>query len=544
MFYEEKQINNLLKCPNCKEELNEPRLLPCCEETICINCVEQLLEKSKNMYANKYKCIICKTVNELPPERKFPNNKFISKIQSEQPKEIYRSELVENLKAYLKGFDSNKLFLNKCVDDGVVLIKEHCMALRNELSKATQSLLQLIQVFSDEYLKQINSYESETTLKLDHIKQVDVKKSTELSEDFYEKWSSYLNNSIIKTSEIELAIGQASELDKKLKYENELLKKLLFDGFLVFESNPKLVQPDLLGNLKFINKKLDQNIDTIICTKTLEGHKEWIRCIKSFSKYRLISGSDDYLIKIWSLETGECLKTLRGHEDSVTCFEYYEDKLISGSWDGSIKIWDLKKNECIKTLLGHSYRVSHLKMYNNKLLSSSWDCQIKVWDVNVGKCIRTLKGHISVIYCLEIFTKDTLISGSVDKTIKFWNLVKGNCFKTFTGHSGGVTDLKSLSTEKFISSSFDCTIKIWNFKDTKCLQTLSGHSKGVFCLKLISNEKLVSGSLDTTIKIWNLKNFQCFRTINGHSDFVLCLELVDEKLLSGSADKTIKLWEV
>lgn len=98
------------------------------------------------------------------------------------------------------------------------------------------------------------------------------------------------------------------------------------------------------------------------CSHTFEGHREWIRCLKYVPGKkvdRLISGSDDYLIKVWDLESGECLKTLKGHEDSVTCFEWYNDKLISGSWDSNIRVWDinLKQNECVKTLSGHTYRV-------------------------------------------------------------------------------------------------------------------------------------------------------------------------------------------
>lgn len=97
----------------------------------------------------------------------------------------------------------------------------------------------------------------------------------------------------------------------------------------------------------------------MVCTRTMNGHKEWIRCIRYLTKHRgmIVSGSDDYMIKIWNVETGECLNTLRGHEDSVTCFELCDDKLMSGSWDGTIKVWDLNRNECVKTLNGHTYRV-------------------------------------------------------------------------------------------------------------------------------------------------------------------------------------------
>lgn len=97
---------------------------------------------------------------------------------------------------------------------------------------------------------------------------------------------------------------------------------MLFDGFLTFEANNTLVGvTDLIGTLKFIDKKLENNTDDLVCTRTFLGHKEWIRCVRFLSKNRIVSGSDDYSIKIWNLDTGECLKTLRGHEDSVKLYE-------------------------------------------------------------------------------------------------------------------------------------------------------------------------------------------------------------------------------
>ena len=124
----------------------------------------------------------------------------------------------------------------------------------------------------------------------------------------------------------------------------------------------------MTGTLKFVEKTdhpktfIDSEGREMTCTHTFEGHSEWIRCLKYLpgkNINRVISGSDDHLIKVWDMESGECLKTLKGHDDSVTCFEWYNDKLITGSWDSNIKVWDISsnKNECVKTLSGHTYRV-------------------------------------------------------------------------------------------------------------------------------------------------------------------------------------------
>ncbi len=359
MFYEERQIHNLLKCPNCKGNLDDARLLPCCEETICHNCLENyILDKTKN--TNRYKCIVCKNVSELPEHRHFPHNKFISKIASEHPKEVYRSELVENLKIYIRNFENNKQSMYKFVDDGVTLLKDHCDNIKNEVNKTSQAMITNIQACCEEYMHRIHKYEIETTIKLEQIKEVAINKSIKASDEFNKRWTEYLNNSMISTSEIQTALQQGEDLDFRLQKESNSMKSLLFDGVLIYEPDKNLLTfKEILGPLKLIDKKDEKKVDDIVCTRTLTGHKEWIRCIRRLSKNgnTVASGSDDYMIKIWNLETGECIKTLRGHEDSVTCFEMYDEKLISGSWDGLIKIWDLKKNECIQNLEGHTYRV-------------------------------------------------------------------------------------------------------------------------------------------------------------------------------------------
>ncbi len=360
MFYEERQIHNLLKCPSCKGNLEDARLLPCCEETICHSCLDSfILDKAKN--TNRYKCIICKSVNDLPEHRHFPHNKFISKIASEHPKEVYRSELVENLKIYIRNFENNKQSMYKFVDDGLVLLKDHCSTIRNEVNKTSQTLIANIQACCEEYLHRIHKYEIDTALKLEHIKEVEIKKSIKASDEFNSRWMEYLNNSMISTADIQAALKQAEELDVRLQKEGDSMKRLLFDGVMVYEPDKNLMTlKEILGSLKLIDKKEEKKAEDMVCTRTLTGHKEWIRCIRRLTKNgsMVASGSDDYMIKIWDLDTGECVRTLRGHEDSVTCFEMHEEKLISGSWDGLIKVWDLKKNECVQNLEGHTYRVS------------------------------------------------------------------------------------------------------------------------------------------------------------------------------------------
>jgi WD40 repeat protein len=57
----------------------------------------------------------------------------------------------------------------------------------------------------------------------------------------------------------------------------------------------------------------------------------------------LASGSWDYTVQIWDVETGARLRTLRGHAHSVTSVAWHRGgdgtQLASGSWDHTVRIW-------------------------------------------------------------------------------------------------------------------------------------------------------------------------------------------------------------
>lgn len=53
---------------------------------------------------------------------------------------------------------------------------------------------------------------------------------------------------------------------------------------------------------------------------------------------RLFSGSYDYSIRVWSLDSLTREKTLAGHTDAVRALVVAGDKLFSASYDGTLKV--------------------------------------------------------------------------------------------------------------------------------------------------------------------------------------------------------------
>jgi F-box and WD-40 domain protein 1/11 len=114
----------------------------------------------------------------------------------------------------------------------------------------------------------------------------------------------------------------------------------------------------------------------------LSGHADSVYCLE-FDSTRIITGSRDKSIKVWSLLTGKLIATFRGHAGSVLCLKFDKD-------------WDVRRVED-----GDMVKPGFM-------VSGSSDCSICVWDLRVGR------------------------NGDVDAEVR----------AVLRGHTGGVLDLR------------------------------------------------------------------------------------------------------
>lgn len=88
----------------------------------------------------------------------------------------------------------------------------------------------------------------------------------------------------------------------------------------------------------------------------LTGHTKWIRSIRMAGD-TLITGSDDWTARMWSVSRGTCDAVLACHAGPVQCVEYsaLEKGIITGSTDGLLRFWENADGgiRCIKNLTLH-----------------------------------------------------------------------------------------------------------------------------------------------------------------------------------------------
>lgn len=180
----------------------------------------------------------------------------------------------------------------------------------------------------------------------------------------------------------------------------------------------------------------------------------------------LASGSNDRMIKLWSLPAGKLLHTLPGHRSDVLSVAISPDgrTLASGSKDRTIKLWSLPTGKLLHTLSGHSGMLRSVAFSPDGqiLASSSWDKTIRIWQLPTGKLVRTLSGHTGYVNSVAISSQgQTLASGSDDTTVKLWNLQTGKLLRTLPQHASYVNSVViDLDGNTLASGSQDKKIKV------------------------------------------------------------------------------------
>ncbi|KAM7266773.1 hypothetical protein ACFE04_008939 [Oxalis oulophora] len=89
----------------------------------------------------------------------------------------------------------------------------------------------------------------------------------------------------------------------------------------------------------------------------LPGHSKWIRSIRMVGD-TVVTGSDDWTARMWSVSRGTCDAVLACHAGPITAVEYSASDrgIITGSSDGLLRFWENEGGgiRCIKNVTIHS----------------------------------------------------------------------------------------------------------------------------------------------------------------------------------------------
>ena len=144
---------------------------------------------------------------------------------------------------------------------------------------------------------------------------------------------------------------------------------------------------------------------------------------------------DSYSLKLYHVD-GTLVHAFTGHTDAVTTVTVTPDgqHIISGSQDTLVKVWSVANKSLVSTCPGHAYGVRAVAAMpdGQRFLSGGRDWTIRVWLLD-GTLENTFSElHAQMVHALVALPDNQhALSGSLDKTVKLFNVNDGAVLRTF-----------------------------------------------------------------------------------------------------------------
>ena len=240
-----------------------------------------------------------------------------------------------------------------------------------------------------------------------------------------------------------------------------------------------------------------------------------------------ISPNGKYMINnlnIWDIKTGDLLFKLTGHTDRVNSLAVSNDSryLLSGSNDWSVKLWELSTGALIRTFTGHKFELTSVAFSHNckYVISSSNDGKINVWDFQNGNLVKsfgklsptlnadkTWEKYQNSMYSIAISNDDQYITGGFsDGTIFIWEFDTGKLIYQLKTHNS-TSEIEFSSDRKKIFHNSGTKTHIWDLKTGSLIKTIDSiEFKSLIVLP--DGKELICGfsRQNTSIVLYDLEN--------------------------------------
>jgi WD40 repeat protein len=325
------------------------------------------------------------------------------------------------------------------------------------------------------------------------------------------------------------ATAQAiAEQNQKLAEERAMISRaesLAAQSIALRESNFSL---SLLLGIEALNiRKTVQTQGTLLdntqisprLISNLRGHENHVNSVAVSPDGKLLaSGSSDYTIILWDMETGQRIGEpldVRpyGIGTGVESIAFSPNGELLASGGSNIILWDTKTAHPIMVmdpLIEHTTVSVAFSLDGKFLASGSYDATVIIWNVETGQPIgQPLAQHTNAVTSVA-FSPDgkSLASGSLDDTIVLWNLATGNTVSHRLRQTERITSIAFSPDGKTLASgSLDNTITLWDIETGQPIgQPLSKHTAAVNTVSFSPDgTMLASGSDDGSIILWNMK---------------------------------------
>ena len=167
-------------------------------------------------------------------------------------------------------------------------------------------------------------------------------------------------------------------------------------------------------------------------------------------------------VRLYHVDDGTLVHTFKGRKKSVNAVDVTPDgqHIISGSEDTLVKVWSVATKSLVGTCTGHEGSVMAVAAMpdGQRFLSAAYgahDKAVRVWRLN-GTQQNTFEMDAAVLALVAMSDNEHALAGSFDKTVKLFNVNDGAVLRSIKRYKSPVTSLALLPDGlRFVSGSED-----------------------------------------------------------------------------------------
>ena len=158
---------------------------------------------------------------------------------------------------------------------------------------------------------------------------------------------------------------------------------------------------------------------------------------------KVVTGSQDYLVRIWSVQSGKLLRVLEGHREARRPTPRpvpWPTHLKASPTAGPRLALPAKRCAARAPVVTGSLAAASLSLGADNAACVVWSQAVR---------------------CLTVLDNGLVASGSVDTSIRIWRLGDGTCVNVLRGHTAPVRGLVALPGGRLASASDDTSLRLW-----------------------------------------------------------------------------------